>query len=587
MLGKRALPVVALAAVAIVGTSAAATGQRGQLSGVDASTRASIVQYLGSLGVHAAGKHIVVQRGTHNYVGATCPGITWTCTAPAKGKLVVQFAQRAAANQFVCTPSSGGSQSPPNSCSVVQVSSGGSNSAQCIEPTNATSGVVQTCDIQQTNTTGSNYAQVVQQVNALGGWSQDAMQTAQVSQVSQSGQNTASVQQTISQQTQNSGSGGAQSQEGHQTVAIGQQSDTGNNNATAQQSQVQNEQIVALAGRNPPVQAIDQTQNADDAGPNANGGIYQSSTSGNLNAQLQQSIQQSANAPSRNVTGSQTQGSPTGGVNGHFDQSTSGLANAAGLQHEQQDFGSSSPSLTQMQFDPAWLGSPQQTNPNDHYSINQQTQQNASGNADQTDQIFSNCDTTGICSANEDTTQNGTHQHNSCTGSVCHIATDCSDGSCTTSNCGVEPCETPPAPPPNPLGPPPPTVSSVTFTGGSDSPGPTVTVTGSGFGSDPPPGLDNSTTSCGSFEENGDLYVEAFYFMDTTNAWGAGEGTPPGGDCIGIVVQSWSDTQVVFTFGSVYADDDFGDYMADQGDGFTLYVEGTPFSGTVSYPVIP
>src|SRR5581483_2502955 len=158
----------------------------------------------------------------------------------------------------------------------------------------------------------------------------------------------------------------------------------------------QNEHLGPAGGKNA-VQTVAQAQDANGGGPNLNGAVYQTSNSGNLD--------------------------------GSIDQTSRGVAKAKGTQREHQDFGGSSKTLTQTQFDPAWMGSPQQLNTDDKYDIDQHTEQNASNDvADQHDQIFSNCDTSGTCTAKEDTNQDGTHQRNSCSGSVCHIATSCESG---------------------------------------------------------------------------------------------------------------------------------------------------------------
>ena len=598
-MGKWALPVVALAAAAIVGTSAAATGLR-SARGVEATPHASIVRYLGALGIRVHAERVVVQRGRHNYVGTNCPGITWTCTTPANGKLVVQFAKKDDSNQFVCTPSSAGPQPGPNDCTVVQVADGGNNDAQCVERTNATTGVTQNCTIEQTNTTGDNHAQVSQQVTANGGAVQAATQNASVSQKNGSGKNDAHLRQSIEQRTNDSGPGGAQSQDGNESAAVGQQSDTGDNHADVDQSLDQNEHLGPAGGKNA-VQTVAQAQDANGGGPNLNGAVYQTSNSGNLDGSIDQSIDEHAEAPGKNVIGSQTQGHAGGGVNGHFDQTSQGVAKAKGTQREHQDFGGSSKTLTQTQFDPAWMGSPQQLNTDDKYDIDQHTEQNASNDvADQHDQIFSNCDTSGTCTAKEDTNQDGTHQRNSCSGSVCHIATSCESGGDEPGCRQIGPCDgpcegAPPPAPENPLGGAGesgggetggPAITGVSFSGTDaccNGSSPTVTVSGSGFGAEPPSGQDDSVTGCGTYAGNGDAYGDQFYVDDSHGAndgWEAGRGVPPNANCVGVVVVSWSDTQVVYRFGSSY--DSFANWYLSNGDTFTQHLEGASFTGTVA-----
>jgi hypothetical protein len=130
-----------------------------------------------------------------------------------------------------------------------------------------------------------------------------------------------------------------------------------------------------------------------------------------------------------------------------------------------------------------------------------------------------------------------------------------------------------------------PSITSVSFAGYASSP--TVTVTGTGFGASPPAGSDNSVTACGEYTNNGSDYGTEFGFTDNTEyppdpPWQAGYGTPPNGSCIGIRVQSWSDTSVVFDFGGLGAAyDSFDHWFLTNGDSFTLVLKGTSFTGTV------
>jgi hypothetical protein len=105
-----------------------------------------------------------------------------------------------------------------------------------------------------------------------------------------------------------------------------------------------------------------------------------------------------------------------------------------------------------------WFGSPQTGNPGDRYTIGQNSDQHSSDNAEQVIRIFTNCDSDGTCIGQEDATQNGNHESNSCSGTSCHIETVCGGfeteaGGCfTTSECDGD-CGNPP---PSPSPPPPP-----------------------------------------------------------------------------------------------------------------------------------
>ena len=112
------------------------------------------------------------------------------------------------------------------------------------------------------------------------------------------------------------------------------------------------------------------------------------------------------------------------------------------------------------------------------------------------------------------------------------------------------------------------TIGGVTIEGTPAAP--TITVSGSAFGtiSD----LGTPTAACGG---TGSDYGDSFYFMD---GFGAGQGP---GDCIGVLISSYTANQIVFTFGSGYGNPSFGALIKD-GDSFSMTVLGATFNGTVS-----
>ena len=114
----------------------------------------------------------------------------------------------------------------------------------------------------------------------------------------------------------------------------------------------------------------------------------------------------------------------------------------------------------------------------------------------------------------------------------------------------------------------PPTISSVTF--GGDASDPTVTIIGSNFGSEP----GSIPAGCGTSGDN--FTGVSLTFDDTTGGWGAGTG----GDCIGLVVSSYTSTQIIYQFGNGYTV--YG--TANSGDSFNVTVQGATLSGTVTYP---
>ena len=88
-----------------------------------------------------------------------------------------------------------------------------------------------------------------------------------------------------------------------------------------------------------------------------------------------------------------------------------------------------------------------------------------------------------------------------------------------------------------------PTIDGVTFGGNPATP--TVTVSGTGFGSTSDLGTP-APASCGA---SGTDYGNNFSFSDTTRSWQAGQGA----GCIGLIISSYSNNQIVFTFGTGYS----------------------------------
>jgi hypothetical protein len=122
-----------------------------------------------------------------------------------------------------------------------------------------------------------------------------------------------------------------------------------------------------------------------------------------------------------------------------------------------------------------------------------------------------------------------------------------------------------------------PVITKVTFTG--DTAQPTVTVTGSRFGAKPA-GTPDGTTGCGTYKKNGDLYGPSNLWFDDVGNFVAGQGTPPSGACIGIVVTKWSATKVVMHFGKAY--DTFAHWYITAGDSYAISLKGVQATGVVS-----
>ena len=139
------------------------------------------------------------------------------------------------------------------------------------------------------------------------------------------------------------------------------------------------------------------------------------------------------------------------------------------------------------------------------------------------------------------------------------------------------------------------TITGVTITGTIANP--VFTVTGTGFGTQPPApnpaaspdGTPGCPTVAPGSPTQGFLYGTSLYVMDTaSNGFNAGKFTPGNNgesDCVGLVIQSWSNTQVVFTFGDTYNQNVPGNhYVLANGDPVQVVVLGAVGSTTVNLP---
>jgi hypothetical protein len=114
-----------------------------------------------------------------------------------------------------------------------------------------------------------------------------------------------------------------------------------------------------------------------------------------------------------------------------------------------------------------------------------------------------------------------------------------------------------------------PVISSVVFTGNAMTP--KVTLKGTGFGVKP-----TGTLPCGMKADGLDYGTSALRLEDTSNSFTAGQA----GDCVGLVIASYSATSVVLTLGGYYK----GHYSAfAKGDKYAVTIWGVTKSGTVAY----
>ncbi len=110
-------------------------------------------------------------------------------------------------------------------------------------------------------------------------------------------------------------------------------------------------------------------------------------------------------------------------------------------------------------------------------------------------------------------------------------------------------------------------ISGITF--GGSAANPIMIVKGTNFATSWP------TFSIGCSGTGSDYKYGNLFLSDATNGWGAG--VP--GDCIGLTVGKQKSTTVGFGLGSFYSPG----FELNAGEAFSVGVDGTTFSGTVSY----
>jgi hypothetical protein len=366
----RARRVVALCGAAttaaVLIASAGAGTNRAAAPSIDLSSRASIAKYLRTIGVDPAG--VVIQRGTRNYAGPSCPGKGWSCTRATR---VVQVAQRGGWNKFECT---GTSNEESGDCVIVQSSPEG-NTARCAMSTDGDDPISQTCTIDQTSAEGDNLAVVEQSIKQKEGSNQQGTQRATVTQQSDSGTNRSRIGQEIDQQTKDKSQVVDQRQAGSQRASVDQTSVSGK-----QRSRL--------------VQSTDQDAKATKA----------RSGSQNLSADLFATV----------------------------DQHSAGVSRNRNRQDEDQDATAPKDSaVSQTLIGPIYCCSDQGTSPDDRFRVNQtSTQKSSSQSAVLSENIRAFCTTTGNCEVNQVVNQNGTRTTNTCSSPACQIGITCVENEC-------------------------------------------------------------------------------------------------------------------------------------------------------------
>ena len=479
--------------VARSAASTAAAQRSALLRHANLTTVAGAKRYLRAIGVDPRG--VVIQRGPRNYAGPSCPGARWTCTSTAHP--VVQLATAGGKNTFLCTSGRCAVVQATRSATATTTkrsltAAAAMNKGTCIK----TTGVTQSCSINQTNATADNQAIVVESVPKSTGLTQTASATAQITQTASgaSNKNTACVSQIVAVDgstvaprgmpvtvtlnatqavsiTQNSASGG-------NTVQNATLSGTSANCAGGVLTQTQTLSSTAT-GSGP----ITQNENAGATSPNVSLDIEQNqgagffgSASGTNAAPFSQTSTLTAIASTPAGPVNQTQSSPNGGILAKVNQFSHGISTADATQTETQcedaegaggpltcpdsPAGTPSYSLTQKQFGPisnsggsrgaksrnlAYVKkgicppdcSTQGDNSADTFSINQSSTQNNDTHTDQTNTVQGECVTSGVCTATQTTTENGSTTTHTASGSTVDTSINCASAdSCATTNSG-------------------------------------------------------------------------------------------------------------------------------------------------------
>jgi hypothetical protein len=131
-----------------------------------------------------------------------------------------------------------------------------------------------------------------------------------------------------------------------------------------------------------------------------------------------------------------------------------------------------------------------------------------------------------------------------------------------------------------------PTATIYTVAVVGDPTSPTITLTGSGFGTEP------ADTNLALAGYTGYDYGNALYVCDTSsdpNTFCAGQNNGTGGDTIGLIVNTYSDTEIQLGLGSSYAQYYYPHniFRLESADHFAIYVAGATCSGVITYGGAP
>jgi hypothetical protein len=409
---KVATAIIMLALLAMAGVPAIANASSPDETKSDLSSLPEIEAYLGSIGVDMGS--VVVQQGRLNYAGPDCPGAEWNCTTASK---VVQLAPASlpAANLVDCTPAINITLLGLNECVIVQSSVSSlvetGNSASC--NMSASDGAKQKCSVRQSSRKGNNYAEVRASTKQWGGSPQSASQDANIEQTSDTGHNTAKINQTIEQTlSANPSSPITQEQQARQVATVNQKASTsGANWSYVWQYQSQEENACGDAD-------ITQKQNASSTAKNQEASITQQSGTGNNTSNFTQRLNQHQSAMNGAASITQTQGTfNTGGQQADVSQAittpNTGIISSTPNQEENQDQDADmSGVLIQAQIGPQDCCSTQVggTAANVNKVVQKNVQQNDTGLSSQSSVQLGDCvagAAGATCSIDQTYTQNG------------------------------------------------------------------------------------------------------------------------------------------------------------------------------------
>jgi hypothetical protein len=438
---RLATVIVGLALLIMAGVPGRADAASKDQTHTDLSSLPKIEAYLNSIGIDP--DSVVVQQGQLNYAGPDCPGAEWNCTTANK---VVQLspANLPAANVVNCSPTVSVTFLGIDECVIVQSTAASlletastTNDANCDMEATGGDKQKQRCKVTQHSKKGNNYAYVRVRTTQRGGSAQVATQEAEITQMSETGNNTAKITQTVYQTLDTHQNGPVtQSQNARQSATVDQTSTSGDNSSDIRQSQYQNERARTDGD-------VTQDQNTDFLlGRNLDADVTQSSTSGDTTSNLQQMIRQDqdADSPAGNVT--QNEGNFSGGLEGTIVQMTTspGVIRSTSAQDETQtQHADTTGTLIQSKVGPEFCCAEQiggtTANVNTVTQSNIQTDDDAVG-SNQTSQQSGNCSQTvpgAECTVNQTYTANGETDSFSETGQVVSNSRTCNgvvEGEC-------------------------------------------------------------------------------------------------------------------------------------------------------------